>query len=371
MNQSVVPDISDFIEKIKEIFGSKWLTNFGDVHGEFQRELGKTLGSSNILPVTNATCGLFTIMKALEIKGEVITVPFTFPATYHALFNISEINPVFVDVSKENFCIEPERVEKAVTRKTAAILAVHAYGFPCDVERLSQIAENLHLSLIFDAAPCFGVKVKGKSLCNFGDAAVLSFHATKVFNTAEGGAIICNDKEIYNRCRLYINFGIQDEETVTWTGMNGKLDEIRSALGLINLREVDSTISKRKKVVDHFLAFFRNAKMENIHINYHLYDNPDIHLNYAYFPITVLPIKEMNRDILYSKLKERGIYARKYYYPTVLDLPFYKKFHARFEEMTNAAFFAKNVLCLPVNPYFNEEDCQFITDRLSNILIGS
>ncbi len=369
MNQSVVPDIDDFIKKIKEIFGSRWLTNFGTFHTKFQKELEKTLESPHILPVTNATFGLFAVMKALDIREEVITVPFTFPATYHVLFNMNEIQPVFVDVSRENFCILPEKVREAVTKNTKAILAVHAYGFPCDIESLKQIANDFRLHLIFDAAPCFGVKIKGRSLSSFGDAAILSFHATKVFNTAEGGAIICEDKEIYERCRLFINFGIQDEETVETAGMNGKLDEIRSAIGLLNLREVDSAISKRKEVVDRYLAFFRNAQFENVHINYQLYENPDLHLNYTYFPIIIYPTRSMNRDILYSKLKESGIYARKYYYPTVLNLSFYEKFHARFEDMTNATFLAQNVLCLPVNPHFNEENCQYIIDHLSSILM--
>jgi dTDP-4-amino-4,6-dideoxygalactose transaminase len=368
MNQSVVPDIDDLIEKLKEIFGSRWLTNFGEVHAEFQRELEKTLESPHVLPVTNATFGLFAVMKALDIREEVITVPFTFPATYNVLFNMNEIQPVFVDVSRESFCIQPEKVREAVTKNTRAILAVHAYGFPCDIESLKQIADDFRLRLIYDAAPCFGVKIKGESLCHFGDAAVLSFHATKVFNTAEGGAIVCQDNEIYARCRLFINFGIQDEESLATTGMNGKLDEIRSAIGLVNLREVESAVSRRKAVVDRYLAFFRSEQIENIQINHHLYENPDVSLNYAYFPMIVNPTSSMNRDILYSKLKESGIFTRKYYYPTILDHSFYERFHARFEDMTNAAFLSRNVLCLPVNPYFEEKDCQYIIDRLSSLL---
>ena len=370
MNQSAVPDIDEFIAQVKDIFGSKWLTNFGTFHVEFQKELENTLGSRFVLPVTNATFGLFTIMKALEIKGEVITVPFTFPATYHVLFNISEINPVFVDVSMENFCIQPDRIMEAITKKTQAILAVHSYGFPCHVEPLRKIADEFNLHLIFDAAPCFGVKYQERSITNFGDASVLSFHATKVFNTAEGGAIICKSKEIFDRSRLFINFGIRDEETVVGTGLNGKLDEIRSVLGLINLKEVDSVISRRKRVVDHYLSFFKSSHFENIQVNYHLYEDPGITLNYAYFPIVISPTEKMDRDILYRKLKEHGIYARKYYYPTVLDLPLYDQFHARFEDVSNAAFLSKNVLCLPVNPYFDDADCEFITVHLSKILKG-
>lgn len=368
MNQSVVPDIDDLIEKLKEIFGSRWLTNFGMMHAEFQKELEKILKSPHVLPVTNATFGLFAVLKVMDIRGEVITVPFTFPATYHVLFNMNEIQPVFVDVSHENFCIQPDRVREAVTKKTQAILAVHAYGFPCDLESLRQIADDYNLRLIYDAAPCFGVKIKGESLCRFGDASVLSFHATKVFNTAEGGAIVCKDKQIHERSQLFINFGIQDEETLVSTGMNGKLDEIRSAIGLLNLREVDAAISRRKAVVDRYLSFFRGEKVENIKINHHLYENSEISLNYAYFPIVVYPTSRMSRDILYIKLKEKGIFTRKYYYPTILDHSYYERFPARFEDVTNSNLLAQNVLCLPVNPYFDEKDCQYIIDHLSQIL---
>jgi dTDP-4-amino-4,6-dideoxygalactose transaminase len=273
-----------------------------------------------------------------------------------------------VDVSPENFCIDPEKAEAAITRDTTAILAVHAYGFPCDVERLSRIARDRGLALIYDAAPCFGVRLKGVSLARFGDAAVLSFHGTKVFHTAEGGAVVCQSAELHDRCRLFTNFGIRNEWTVELAGLNGKLDEIRSALGLVNLKRVADGIRSRERVVRSYLEFFRSGPHESIRVNAHLYENPDVELNYSYFPIVVAPSAGMNRDILYQKLRERRIHSRTYYYPTVLDLPVYDRYDFRTEDVSNAAYLSRNVLCLPVNPYFDEEDIAYITGCLADIL---
>jgi len=368
MNQPLVPELEEFMGRVREIFGARWLTNFGRVEEEFQRALQSRLGAPFVLPVTNATFGLFTVLKALGVKGEVLTVPYTFPATYHTLFHLPETRPVFVDVSPESFCIDPEKAEAAITPATTAILAVHAYGFPCDVERLGRIARDRGLALIYDAAPCFGVRLQGASVTRFGDAAVLSFHGTKVFHTAEGGAIVCRDAELLDRCRLFTNFGIRNEWTVETAGLNGKLDEIRSALGLVNLKRVDEGIRSRERVVRSYLDFFRSLAHESIRVNPHLYEDPDVELNYTYFPIVVAPSARLSRDILYRKLRERRIHSRTYYFPTVLDLPVYERYDFRTGDVSNAAYLSRNVLCLPVNPYFDEEDVAYITGCLADIL---
>lgn len=368
MNQPAVPDIEEFARMVREVFGRKWLTNFGAAHEEFEKRLGDYLECEHVLPVTNATMGLYTVLRALGIEGEVITTPFTFPATYHVLMNIPGVTPVFVDVSPETFCITPETVRVAVTPRTSAILPVHAYGFPCDMKGLQRTADEHDLALVYDAAPCIGVKADGVHIVNAGDASVLSFHATKGLSTAEGGAIVCRAKELYNRCKLFINFGIKNEDEIVLPGLNCKLDEIRSVLGLLALRDVEEGIAKRRAVVEHYLEFFGASAIEGISVPRGIFKDPDVTHNYSYFPVVVEPREGFDRDVLYAGLRERGIVARKYYHPTVLDLPMYKEMDIRIEDTRTAAFLARNVLCLPVNQHYGGEDCVAIIDSIRQAL---
>ena len=368
MNQPYVPGTQEFAGALKEVFARKWLTNFGEAHKAFEEGLRRYLGCEHVLPVTNATMGLFTVLRALDVRGEVITTPVTFPATYPVLMNLPDVTPVFVDVSRKDFCISPEAVRAAITPETAAILPVHAYAFPCDVDKLGEIAEESGVKLVYDAAPAIGVKLRGTSIVSFGDASVLSFHATKGLSTGEGGAIVCRTKELYDRCRFFINFGIRSEEEIDLPGLNAKLDEIRSVMGIFALRDVDKGIAARKAVVERYIEFFRSSASKGIVVPYDVFDSPDIEHGYAYFPVVVEPGEALSRDTLYAKLRERGIIARKYYYPTVLDLPIYEKVSMRVEDVTNAAFLSKNVLCLPVNHYFSDSDCDDLIGHVESCL---
>jgi len=368
MNQPAVPDIDEFTRMVNEVFGRMWLTNFGAAHDEFETCLEDYLGCEHVLPVTNATIGLYAVLRTLGVEGEVITTPFTFPATYHVLMNIPDVTPVFVDVSRETFCITPEAVCAAITPRTSAIMPVHAYGFPCDVEGMRRVADENGLVLVYDAAPCIGVKRDGVHIVNAGDASVLSFHATKGLSTAEGGAIVCRTKELYERCRLFINFGIRNEDEVTLPGLNAKLDEIRSVLGILALRDVEDGIARRRAVVEHYLDFFDANSVEGIHAPRDIFNDPGTSHNYSYFPLVIEPREGFDRDVLYAGLRERGIVARKYYYPTVLDLDLYKGMDIRIMETKTAASLSRNVVCLPVNQHFSKEDADYVINCLASIL---
>ncbi|MCH7909194.1 MAG: DegT/DnrJ/EryC1/StrS family aminotransferase [Candidatus Hydrogenedentes bacterium] len=354
---------------VRRAFRASWLTNFGPIHDEFERALSDFLDCEFVLPVTNGTFGLLTILRALGVEGEVITTPYTFPALPHVLFNLDGIRPVFVDVSPHDFNLDPQSVRDAITLETSAIVAAHAYGFPCQVEELQHIADEHGLKLIYDAAPAFGVTCHGKSIASFGDASVFSFHATKVFSTAEGGAIACRDKETYEKCKLFINFGIDGEENIELPGLNGKLDEIRCALGIAGLDVLDETIDRRRQVVEHYLEYFNSADFESISFCRDLFGSDEYQLNYAYFPIVVTPAGALNRDRLYDALRECDIVVRKYYYPTVLDLPMYERLDKRVENVDHAAALSQNTLCLPVNAHFTKADCEHLTARIGECIL--
>jgi len=302
------------------------------------------------------------------VSGEVITSPFTFPATYHVLMNLPEVTPVFADVSPEDFCLTPRHAAEAVTDRTAAVLATHAYGFPCDVEGLAEVAAEHRLKLVYDAAPAIGCRIRGASLAGFGDAAVLSFHATKALSTGEGGAIVCRDRETYERCRLQVNFGISGEESVELPGLNGKLDELRAAMGLLGLRRLDVELEARRRVVERYLGFFAARALREIDCRPGLYRRPEVRLGHEYFPVVVSPRPGLDRDLLCARLRSRGVIARKYYFPTVLDRSAYRDVPMRIRDCPAAAFLSRNVLCLPVNQHFGAEDCDEIIRILSGCL---
>jgi len=363
-NQPDLPDLDRLADKIRSAFEARWLTNFGSLHDEFERGLCSYLGVDHALPVTNATVGLQAALNALDVRGDVITTPFTFPATYHALLNRRDVRPVFVDILDDTFCISPEAVEQAITPATSAIVAVHAYGYPCDHAALAHIAESNGLKLIYDAAPCFGVTVDGQSLAGLGDASVLSFHATKVFSTAEGGAIICRDDDIYRRCKLFINFGIASEDNVMVPGLNGKLDEIRSALGSLGLEVVADSIARRREVVSRYISVIEQLDPGKVVYSSAVYDDPSIELNYAYFPIRITSTDADARDQVFDHLRSKNIVARKYYHPNILDTDVYDQYDIEYWPCPRTRRASSSVICLPVNPFFTPSDVDVITHEL-------
>ena len=360
MNQPPSPDSRQFETLVQQIFDSHWWTNFGAIHQQFESALRDFLGCPYVLPVTNATFGLFTILKALDIRGEVITTPLTFPATPHVLFNTPEIQPVFVDVCPEDFCLSPESVRAAITPRTSAILAVHAYGFPCRAGELETIAAENGLKLIFDAAPAFGVRHEGRSVAEFGDASVFSFHATKAFSTGEGGAIVCRDRKVEQWCRRFINFGITGEDSIELPGLNGKMDEFRAALGLVSLSGFPAVVERRRRVVEFYLRNLERGPIKGLTVPSDVFRDRRNDLNYTYFPVVIQNTGVRTRDRVHESLQEEGIVARKYYFPTVLDLPIYEAFEKRIEAVPIARRLSQDVLCLPVNPLFEEDDCAHV-----------
>ncbi|MDG2333848.1 MAG: DegT/DnrJ/EryC1/StrS family aminotransferase [Myxococcota bacterium] len=368
MNQPSVPDLESFTSRVKEIFDNRWLTNFGGMHEEFSESLREIMDAEFVLPVTNATFGLTTLLNAMDLHGEMLTVPYTFPATYHALIHARNVSPRFVDVRRDNFGMDPDAAARAITERTAGILAVHAYGFPAAVEELSALAQEHDLPLIFDAAACFGVRKNGLSITQYGDASVLSFHATKVFNTAEGGAIICRDEALYDRCKLFINFGILGEDKIEFDGLNGKMDELRCALGLANLGQVEIALEKRKRVVESYLETLRELDHPQISYLPSLYDTSEQTLNYSYFPIIVTPSDGLDRDMLNQRLRRRGVFSRTYYYPTARESKICSDMEDSFESTPVSTQLSKEVLCLPVNPDFDEYDCACIMRELQEAI---
>lgn len=368
MNQPSVPDLDEYARLVREAFDARWLTNFGKLHEEFRARLAALFGTPWVLPVTNATVGLFAVLRALDVRGEVITVPFTFPATYNVLFNLPGVTPVFVDVSAQDFCMRPDRAREAVTSRTAAIVPVHAYGFPCDVKALEAVAHDAGVPLVYDAAPAVGSVLDGRSLASFGDASVVSFHATKVLSTAEGGAIVCRTEALWERCRRFVNFGIEDEDTVSLPGINGKLDEIRAALGILGLDVLEPALARRRVVTERYLAYLEGARLPGIEAPRSVYRREGFRSNYAYFPVLVRRAGSLGRDGLYSKLREAGIVARKYYYPTVLDSPALASLPARYEDVSSARELSRSVICLPVNPHFSDADCDAIIGKFDALV---
>jgi dTDP-4-amino-4,6-dideoxygalactose transaminase len=339
-----LPPLAEFIPYLEKIWESKWLTNNGQFHQQFEAALAEYMGVKYVSFFTNGMIALQTGMHALGITGEVITTPFTFVATTHAI-HLHGCTPVFCDIEPETFTLDPDKVESLITPRTTAILPVHVYGNPCQHDKLKKIAEKHGLKLFYDAAHVFGVKKDGVSVANWGDLSMLSFHATKVFNTFEGGALVTNDETMKKRIDFLKNFGFADEVTVVAPGSNGKVDEMRSAFGLLQLKHVDGEIAKRQRVA----AFYRE----------HLKDVPGIRIlqdlsgvrhNYGYFPILVdADIYGMTRDALYEKLKANGIFARRYFYPLCSQFPTYCTLpSALLGNLPVAEKTAQEVLCLPI-----------------------
>lgn len=358
----LLPSLDEFIPMLKDIWERKWLTNNGHYHKELEKALADYLGVKYLSLFTNGTLPLITALQAMRIAGEVITTPYSFVATTHSIW-WNGLKPVFVDVDEETGNIDPEKIEAAITPHTTAIMPVHVYGTPCNTERIQEIANVYGLKVIYDAAHAFGVKKNGESVLNAGDMSTLSFHATKVYNTVEGGALVCHDEATKKRIDYLKNFGFAGETTVVAPGINSKMDEIRAAYGLINLKQVDSAIASRK----HTAEQYRNA-LKNIPGIRTLTDIEGVRHNYAYFPIFINE-KEygMSRDALYAKLQEYNIFGRRYFYPLISTFSAYKGLEsANSKNLPIAYKLADQVLCLPMFAGLDDESVNRVIDVVLN-----
>lgn len=358
VTQPALPPLEEFTELLKQIWDNKILTNNGPFHKQFEKELADYLGVKHISVFTNGTLALMTALQALHITGEVITTPFSFVATTHSLW-WNNIKPVFADIEPNTFNLNPEKVEAAITPQTTAIMPVHVYGNPCDLEAFQKIADTYGLKLIYDAAHAFGVKVNGNSVLNFGDLSILSFHATKVFNTIEGGAIICHDAKTKQRIDYLKNFGFAGETTVIAPGINAKMNELQAAYGLLQLKYVDENIAKRKTITEIY-----REKLANIPGIHFMNDKENVEHTYSYFPIFIdAKIYGKTRDELYEELKKHNIYGRRYFYPLISQFPSYRGLTS--SQPTNlpmATMAAEQAVCLPIFPDLSLENVIRITD---------
>lgn len=351
VTQPALPPLVEFTGYLNQIWENKILTNNGPFHQQFEQELADYLGVKYLSVFSNGTLALITALQALRITGEVITTPFSFVATTHSLW-WNNIKPVFADIQSNSFNLDPKKVEALITPHTTAIMPVHVYGNPCDIDAFQDIADTYGLRLIYDAAHAFGVKVNGQSILNFGDLSILSFHATKVFNTIEGGAIVCQDEKTKKRIDYLKNFGFAGETTVIEPGINAKLNELQSAYGLLQLKYVDTYIEKRKHLCAKYREMLRN--IDGIHF---LEDIIGVRHNYSYFPILIdSEVYRSTRDEVYNLLKKNNIFSRRYFYPLISDFPTYKGLpSSRMENLPIASNVANKVLCLPIYPDLNVE----------------
>ena len=348
----LLPNLDEFTDSLKEIWESKWITNNGQFHQKLEAALAEYLKVPYISLFTNGTLPLLTALQALRITGEVITTPYSFVATTHALW-WNGIKPVFVDIDPSTGNIDPQKIEAAITPRTTAILPVHVYGKPCDTEAIQAIADKYGLKVIYDAAHAFGVEVNGESLLNAGDMSTLSFHATKVFNTIEGGAMVMHDEKTKQRIDYLKNFGFANEIEVVGPGINSKMDEVRSAYGLLNLKQVDAAIAARQKVAVAYRKALRNVDGISFWD-----DMPGVRHNYSYFPIFIDVEKYgMTRDELYMKMKDQGVWGRRYFYPLISEFSTYRGLESsRSENLPNAHMMADTVICLPMHHALTKEE---------------
>jgi len=358
--QPQLPPLEEFIPYLEKIWESKILTNNGPYHRQLEQALCEHLGVKHIALLTNGTVALVTALQALRITGEVITTPYSFVATAHSLL-WNAIKPVFVDIDPMTLNMDPARIEAAITPQTAAIMPVHCYGHPCDVDRIQKIADNYGLKVIYDAAHAFGVQCRGASVLNHGDLSVLSFHATKVFTTFEGGAIVCPDAKTKQRVDHLKNFGFVDETIVVAPGINGKMSEFNAALGLLQLKGIDEALRRRKAIDSRYRGAL--ARVAGIHC---LQDAGETVANYAYFPILVRPGYPLSREALYRKLRDNGVYARRYFYPLISDFPMYRGLpSAAHSNLPVASKAASEVLCLPIYPALSDEQVDSVVELVA------
>ena len=355
VTQPLLPDLTDFMPYLKQIWDSKRLTNSGPFHEQLEQALCDYLGVKYLALFANGTLALVTALQALRISGEVITTPYTFAATGHALL-WNGIKPVFADIDPITLNLDPDKIEAAITPQTTAIMPVHCYGQPCDVIAIQKIADNYGLKVIYDAAHAFGVHYQGGSVLNHGDLSILSFHATKVFNTFEGGAIICHDAKTKQRIDHLKNFGFVDEVTVVAPGINGKMSEINAAFGLLQLKIIDEALAKRK-VVD---SIYRQCLVDIKDIVCPL-GTDEKATNYAYFPILVQPDYPLTRDELYQKFRDNNVNVRRYFFPLISDFSMYRGLPSSAPaNLPVAKKTAEQVICLPIYPDLVRKQIDFI-----------
>jgi len=362
VTRPLLPPLEEFYEYLKDIWESKWLTNNGKYHQALEKALCEYLGVKYISLFSNGTLALVTALQALKITGEVITTPFSFVASTHSLW-WNNIKPVFVDIDPASFNLDPNKIEAAITPHTTAILPVHVYGNPCDVHRIKEIADTYGLKVIYDACHTFGVTIKDIPVLNFGDLSVMSFHATKVFNTFEGGAIVCHDEATKNRIDNLKNFGFIDETTVVAPGINAKMNEVQAVMGLLQLKYVDQAIARRKKIAERY-----REGLKGITGLTYLEDFPGVRHCYPYFPILIDKDKiGKTRDEVYEELKKHNIFGRRYFYPLISQFPTYKGLEsAQPGKMPVAERIAEEVLCLPIYPDLESDSVNKIISVIRN-----
>ncbi|CAL8475494.1 dTDP-4-amino-4,6-dideoxy-D-glucose aminotransferase VioA [Caballeronia sp. S22] len=361
VTQPHLPPLAEFLPYLQEIWSSKILTNGGPFHRQLEQALCDYLGVKYLSLFANGTLALVTALQAHRITGEVITTPYSFVATAHSLL-WNGIKPVFVDIDPNTLNLDPKRIEEAITPQTTAIMPVHCYGHPCDVEAIQKIADNYNLKVIYDAAHAFGVRTESGSVLQHGDLSVLSFHATKVFNTFEGGAIICPDAKTKQRIDHLKNFGFVDEVTVVAPGINGKMSEVNAAFGMLQLQHIDAALESRKKIDATYRRLL--SQVRGIRC---LGDSGETVANYSYFPIQVDADFPLSRDALYDKFREQEIIVRRYFYPLISDFPMYRGLpSAHRSNLPCAADASSKVLCLPIYPGLSEADIDRIVEVIES-----
>jgi dTDP-4-amino-4,6-dideoxygalactose transaminase len=363
VTQPYLPPVDEFLPYLENIWENKILTNGGPYHESLEKALCEYLGVQHISLFTNGTIALVTALQALGITGEVITTPYSFVATAHSLL-WNGIQPVFVDIDPKTLNIDPKHIENHISANTTAIMPVHCYGQPCDVDKIQEIANRNNLKVIYDAAHAFDVsQLNGNNILNYGNLSVLSFHATKVFNTFEGGAIISPDAETKQHIDRLKNFGFADEVTVIAAGINGKMSEINAAFGLLQLKHMQSIISRRKEITEIYSTALKNIVGIRILLDYENWIG-----NYSYFPILVNEDFPINRDDLYKKFTEKHIYVRRYFYPLISEFPMYKTMPSAHRDNLPIAFdAASKVLCLPIYPALSNKDLDLILKIIREI----
>jgi len=360
VTQPYLPPLAEFIPYLTKIWNSRVLTNGGPFHQQLEHALREYLGVPHVALFSNGTLALVTALQAHRITGEVLTTPYSFVATAHSLL-WNGIRPVFVDIDPRTLNMDPARIEAAITPQTTAIMPVHCYGHPCDVDAIQKIADNYNLKVIYDAAHAFGVKDDGGSILRHGDLSVLSFHATKVFNTFEGGAIVCPDARTKQRIDHLKNFGFVDEVTVVASGINGKMSEINAAFGLLQLEHIDYALSRRREIDTLYRELLQGIRGIRC-----LDPSHETEANCSYFPILVGPDYPMSRDALYEELKRHGINPRRYFYPLISDFPMYRGLPSSARaNLPVAAAVSQQVLCLPIYPDLAHETIDVITDIIA------
>jgi dTDP-4-amino-4,6-dideoxygalactose transaminase len=360
VTRPLIPPLEEFIPYLEKIWESKWLTNAGPFHQQLEKELSEYLGVEHLALFANGTIALVTALQALRITGEVITTPYSFVATAHSLL-WNGIKPVFVDIDPNTLNLDPSRIEAAITPHTTAIMPVHCYGHPSDVTAIQKIADIYNLKVIYDAAHAIGVQDNCGSVLKHGDLSVLSFHATKVFNTFEGGAIVCPDAKTKQRIDHLKNFGFVDEVTVVAPGINGKMSEINAAFGLLQLQHIDRALARRKEIDAAYRALLKDVK--GIHC---VCDAGEQVSNYSYFPILVKPDYPLSRDALYQKLRDNNVYARRYFFPLISEFPMYRGLpSAHQSNLLVATRISREVLCLPIYPGLEDKQVDYIIGLIS------